>query len=366
MYFEHIGDGINANSISKEEEISLNKRMSRIMLKVRSAIKPSVCMYCGKPVTSLCNSHCIPRFCLENIGSSGHVAGPNAIFNLPSMGVPVGKKEVGLKEAGTFHLLCRECDSMIFQDYENPDNYVVETPPTQKMLAEIAMKNYLKFISKRRMEIELYKFLIDQHKLRPMELKEILAKLDVSILDLEAYTKNYERAKRLSKKDNGYGYYVIYYRLLDYIAPIAIQSPIALYTDLENNIVNDVLNMDAKYIPSDMHLCVFPLKSKTAIILFIEDGDKKYRKFYKQFRKCPEEEKLGIINYLIFLYCEDYFLADDLQKFSYSEELKKTASLLPVAWSERPLTTKETYATPFSLSKWKDVENFLSETHKMN
>lgn len=46
--------------------------------------------------------------------------------------------ENGVNKAGTFHLICNDCDSKIFSDYENPDNY--SNQPTQKMIAQMALK----------------------------------------------------------------------------------------------------------------------------------------------------------------------------------------------------------------------------------
>ena len=37
----------------------------------------------------------------------------NTILNIPLL-----KDDKGINEAGTFHLICRDCDSKIFQDYE--------------------------------------------------------------------------------------------------------------------------------------------------------------------------------------------------------------------------------------------------------
>ena len=62
--------------------------------------------------------------------------------------------ENGVNKAGTFHLICNDCDSKIFSDYENPDNY--SNQPTPKMIAQMALKNSLKSISKRLFEIELF------------------------------------------------------------------------------------------------------------------------------------------------------------------------------------------------------------------
>ena len=52
-----------------------------------------------------------------------------------------------------FNYICNNCDGTFFQDYENPDNIILQ--PTDKMLAEIAVKNYLLQLSKRAIEREL-------------------------------------------------------------------------------------------------------------------------------------------------------------------------------------------------------------------
>ena len=63
----------------------------------------------------------------------------NTLIDLPFMG-----DEKGINEAGTFQLICRDCDSKIFREYENPEAY--RDIPSSQMLAQIAMKNYLLMI----------------------------------------------------------------------------------------------------------------------------------------------------------------------------------------------------------------------------
>lgn len=136
MFLEHIGYGFDKSFLSKDEEIELNKKISQLLTTVRKNVKDAKCIYCGKSVTSFCNSHTVPRFCLDNIDIDGEVTGPNAILELPNMGVPIGKEHIGINSSGTFQILCRECDGIIFQDYENPNNYYEDTPPTQKIACE--------------------------------------------------------------------------------------------------------------------------------------------------------------------------------------------------------------------------------------
>lgn len=368
MFFEPVGLGFSKNDISKDEEIALNKQFTRFLHSVQAEIKDETCFCCGKPTSSFCDSHFVPRFCLENIGIEGRVTSYNAILGLPSMGVAMGKEEPGIGEAGTFRIICRDCDNTIFQDYENPENYCVGTLPTQKMLAEIAMKDYLKFIYKRKLELEMYRaatdLLNDNSPIGHYAKKKHDVEVPIKSLDLAAYISCFERAKKHYQKGTS-GYYLVYYRLLDYVAPIAVQAPITLSIDIEGGVVNNIYNKDPTFNPTDIHVCVLPLKEKTAVIMFIDDGDKTYRKFYKQLRKLPQDEQLGVINYIIFLYCEDYFLAKDISNSVDLSQLKEIAALTPVIWSTTPINHASQVSEKYTLAKWSSIPNLLSERYKV-
>ena len=200
MIFDRVDKGFDKSIISREEEIELNKQMSKTMAEIRASLKPGTCFYCGNTVSSYCNSHNVPRYCLENIGSDGLVSGPNAIYELPKMGLSIGKGTPGINESGTFSLICRECDSRIFQEYENPASYMAGCEPSQKMLSQIAMKNYLKFIYKRKTEIALMENALGRVQATDytyaLFLKECRTRLNVSKLDLDAYTESVSKAKK--------------------------------------------------------------------------------------------------------------------------------------------------------------------------
>lgn len=369
MIFDRVDKGYSKGSIDPIEEIELNKKMSRKMSEVRAAIKSGECLYCKRKVSSFCNSHNIPQFCLENIGNNGELLGPNAIYGLPKMGVSIGKENPGIKESGTFNIICRECDSSIFQDYENPENYLLGKTPTQRMLTQIALKNHLKYIYKRKLEIEIAKQSLKM--IRPINLqsaimiKEFSARAHISEIDLISYKKDFEKDKNYLETGKGSGYYLFYYKLLNYVAPIAIQTPIVVSIDLDGNVVNDVFNMDPKYEPTELHLCVFPQKNTTAVFLFIENGDKKYSRFRKQFQKLDEVSKLGVINYLIFLYSEDYFMAKDIKTKVDLSALNEIANRTPVIWNTSPIRDTHVLSEQFNLSNWECIPNLLSEQYKL-
>lgn len=95
--------------------------------------------------------------------------------------------ETGINNTGTFHLICANCDSREFADYENPENY--NDKPTQIMLSQIAQKSYLKEIYKQTKNIELHNLVRQIYNTKIGNLQELAA------LDRSDYIKQYLYAK---------------------------------------------------------------------------------------------------------------------------------------------------------------------------
>ncbi len=360
MRFKKIGeesDFFNISNMSPEEKLERDKALSRNISEARKRAKRDTCIYCGKQVTSFCNSHSVPRFVLDNIDAAGEVLSHNAILHLPPSAL---KENPGLKKAGTFQIICEDCDHIIFRDYENPESYSVASSLSSDILAQIALKNYLFVIAKRRFEIELRK--ITQENVGFDICQE---EIDVFEMDLNHYTNKYRKAKNAVVKKSS-SYYMFYYKLLDYVVPIAYQGVVALSIGLDGEMINDVYNHNPKYCVSDLHICVFPLENQTAIMLFIEDGDKRYRKFYKKFNALPLEEQLGIINYILFLYTEDYFLSKSIYDELQNDSIRECSSLSLIAYKDSPAEdSSPLLREKLDLSNWRSIKNFLSEEYKL-
>ena len=357
--FEFIKLEIN-DEINKDELIEKNKQVSKMKKTAQANAKLNKCYYCEKENIQYCNSHSIPKFALKNISSNGELLHINTLLKLP-----FEKNKKGIDEAGTFKLICRDCDSYIFKDYENPENYL--NNPTPKMLAEISLKNYLKSISKRLIEIEIYNqcqlYTQDPTLIDVIKRKEINSKMD-----LNEYEKSYKKAKRIAIKNWDDEYYTIFFKKLDYIVPIAFQSNIALVCDIEGNIINDIYNNDENYRIQDIQLCIFPLENSSIILLFMDSQNRRYRKFNKQFKSLSDEEKLKILNYIIFLYSEDIFFSKEIKEvIENSKELietsKYTANMLCYNDSCNYI---EAAKEQFSLKKIPLIPNFLSEKFALN
>jgi len=95
-----------------KNKISLNKKIGRVFSAARKNAKRSSCYICGAPCTSFCRSHSVPKFCLKRIAIDGKVFFSGIQADLPFFGT-----DSGVNEAGTFQLICRDCDNTLFQDY---------------------------------------------------------------------------------------------------------------------------------------------------------------------------------------------------------------------------------------------------------
>lgn len=353
---------MNLGNFSKEEKQELNtnlkykKKMSELMKKGRAIAKPENCYYCGKKVDSFCNSHSVPAFCLRNISADGDVLTLNTLIDNPFL-----EKVKGVKKAGTFQLICRECDSKIFSDYENPDNYL--TNPTSRMVAQIALKNALKSISKRLFENGL--FSTAQKEFGENDFYD--AKFEVNELDLKEYIAAFEKAKKSLSPKKQDDYYVCYYEVLDYVVPIAFQNSIALVFDFEGNVINDIYNPSPEYEIKNINICVFPLESTSVIMLFIDEGDKRYRKFYKQFNKLNLEDKLSALTFIMFAYSEDIYFSKTVEK-----EVIENQKLCDIGKSSTEIVSLTPYFNPldviketYDLNRRNSIPNLLSEKYKV-
>ena len=338
----------------KSNKVAYNRIINTFVKNSKSEAKRTHCICCGKECSSFCNSHSIPKFCLKNISLNGYL-----YYSGNLVDIPLFEKDKGLNEAGTFKLICRECDSQIFSDYENPNNYL--DAPTDKMLSQIAMKNYLKNIAKRELEIVLYK------NLEKVTGNELSGLQFINYLDLKEYIEGFRYAKKASQsKWNNY-YFMHYFEILDYVVPLAFQSSVALVADFEGNPINNIYNASPDYKLSDLHLCVFPLKDKSVIICFTKNGDKRYRNFFKQFRKLSKNEKLKAINYIIFSYSEDVFLYKGLDSdILQNEVLKNVAKKTTIAVADHPFANSLAKAIEsFSFNEMHKIPNLLDEKYRI-
>lgn len=286
--------------LTKEKIIELRKEYSRIISKSRQQAKKSECLWCGKKITRFCNSHSVLQFVLENIDLDGKLDYFNSMLNLPLI-----NEDKGITEAGTFKLICSDCDNTIFQDYEEFSK--LESKPTEVMLEEIALKNVLMMLNKGYFEIELYHTHEKEYDVPyPYDVKQ-----EENALDERDFWLDFLRIKELrcSSEEFKCTYKMFFWKKLNYVIPIASQGLVTLYGDLEGNMVMDTYNTLEEVILKHIPVCMFPLETSSVVVAFYHEDDTEYDNFAEQFNKLEEDEQLAVLSYIVYGYCEDMFFA---------------------------------------------------------
>ena len=116
--------------------------------------------------------------------------------------------------------------------------------------------------------------------------------------------------------------------------------------DFEGNMINNIYNPSPEYVIQNIHISILPLKTETVITMFIEDGDKRYRRFYKQFNKLPLEDKLAALTYIIFLYSEDMYFSKSIEK-----EVAKSQTLCNAGQTSQNMLSPTPFFDPFETLK---------------
>lgn len=365
------------DGVSKEELIEFNKVMSQITKRSEINTNRDSCFLC-KEKKQFMVSHSIPESILHNIAISGCVDIPAAILGVPKLGQPQG-----VQKAGTFRLLCSDCDRKIFADYEN---YIgSEMKPNGKMLAEIALKTYLKELNKKFLEIPEY----DDPELRkiiyPEDPNNIISIFESWIafrskymfldrskkraeLDQKCYMADIEYAKKsIDSNCHTNGYYLHYYKQLDYIVPIAFQGRVTLWGGFDDEMVN-CINDKEKY--SDLHICIFPMRDGTKVFMFTKNNDKTLRRFIKSFNRLDPEDQLRTICYIIFVYSEEIYMNPELKnKLGEISGVRDAITSIGQTIHTESVTNVEQTLKLIrrnSLTKRHNFPNLLSEKYKIN
>ena len=334
------------------DEIELRKELNKLLKEAREASKPDCCIVCEKKQTSFCNSHSVPRMVLKNIAHDGKVLQPNITIRIKAV-----DDEKGINNSGTFNFICRKCDKELFKNYENPKMLSCETV-TDKLLAEIALKDTLLMLSKRNLEDSLFEIIDNKFEFEGLDDKNLVNKLD----NREYYERMQIYLK--IKENDSNNFYVLYNKLLPYVTPIASQTMIALNCDLEGVEINNKYDYSENNSIDYIHLAVFPLKKQTRVLFFYHRRNRKYKKFRNQFNCLAEEEKLELINYLVLAYSENYYysplIKDGIENNEKLSKLTQEVDGMPRLGDANIFDV--IYYSPIMKE---EVPNFLSEEYSL-
>lgn len=333
------------------DEIKIKKDINDFMRKIQEETKPEKCILCGKEQTSFCNSHSVPKMVIKTIAKAGKLYHANKLIE-----IPVVDNEKGISNSGTFHFICRDCDSKLFQDYENVD--ALQGIPTEKMLAEIALKDILLMLSKRNQEKLIYQKGKQKGILKNVEVME-----EIQQLDTKDYMEELSLYMEIVYKDTCSNFKVIMWEKLPYVVPIATQTLIALPKDTEGIEINDIYDMRPEVRMQNIHIGVFPMNDYSIVYAFYHRRDRLYRRLHHQMNCMSLEKKLELINFWIFKYTENYYMSLDVQTVIDADDKLKELSRDNNGNPNLGYVTTMDYLFPRDEIKPEEVTNLLSEIY---
>ena len=230
------------------------------------------------------------------------------------------------------------------------------------MLAEIALKNMLMMISKRNEERALFDIVQDRTgRLGNKRLLDAIKDMDIKeFMDEINLYKDIIHKKEVGK------FRVLYWKVLPYNVPMAVQTPMSIYKDMDGNEVNDVYSKNPHYRIQYLHLCVFPIEQVTVVLLFHHIRDKNYRSIRHWLNSVSDDKRLQYINYLIFAYTENYFISKTIK-----ETLEKNNDLIKLSQESNGLphlgllNQEEYYLNEYHPVTMESIPNFLSEEYAL-
>lgn len=264
----------------------LIKTVSAVYKNSKKQASDNKCLICREEVTSFCKSHTLPRFILNTLSKDGNVYTLHpAIWSQVD---PHIKEEVGIGKADIFYALCRRCDSIWFQVYENPEKWhsfnSLSPSEKQKMMGLIFLKNMCR---------NYYNTLGNREFYRKAELTS--DNLDTSHIqlsekyDLLDYSQHIQIAVNGLKVDSPL-YKILYYKKVHYPLPVATQCTVAPQFDLNGHEINNMLDLE-----SEMHyltVCIFPMRECSYILVFtLKRSVEKFRDMFASFNRLTDSEK---------------------------------------------------------------------------
>lgn len=263
-----------------------------------------------------------------------------------------------------FYSICSICDQDKFNIYENEEALL--TRMEWDLINAMALKIYLNELFNSR--FRSFKNTLDHSQLTDDELitafYDNIAKVEETTVevDIKDFQEKLNSAKR--NIENGYkNYKIIYNRILDYTVPVAAQVSIPVSHNIDYKKLQDVSIRNPKII-QDLLVCVFPLKSKSVIVVFYEIGNDLIKQYAKQFKKLSEEEKLKEIFYLLIRYKpSNYFFSPLIKDILINENIRKIFGIEDTAIK---IDNNMLEISDFENPSWKqDMPSILSKEYSI-
>lgn len=356
--------------MNEEQMWTLKNQLLKIIGEIRENRQENTgCYLCKNEIKNkdFAKSHSIPKFILKYIATENEWKKDyyEVKTRYNEQNLKDQSKVETIKKAERFRNICRNCESILFKNYEkfledyekflNDENKNI---PNDNILSEINLKIYLKetyelkksifedselniLIEKIREDDVIRKIdnleinrdiMLKLNNLQKKKWNYLKEKLDKTVeqnlkiciqnIEIENNSKDkktlsylekrkkvlekYER-KDINYNDFSYKCHIIN---LNYRVPLAIQSLldlqeiITIMEALDTYKITEFIEDRESFIP--VSICIFPLENTTRIFLFSENENRAFNIFKQKFEKIEQEIQLKFINYMILVTTNTY------------------------------------------------------------
>lgn len=300
----------------KKIDIWLNKQFNEQKYKANQMGMLSHCRLCGKQLSGKVNSHSVPQMILKNIETKGEYVQPTVALNKGAVFGPFGRmNRFGLNNAGTFHLICHECDKHYFSDYEKPELWEQVSIDGEKalsdmVLAEIYLKSALRERYKK--EFALNFDILTNARYDSEGIPQNIATISYELSVREDDTL-IDRCKRIIEEGLQNQFQIIHLDVLEHSSNIAAQALFPIQKVPTDEIINNVFNLNPDYRIVLIEMVVFPLKDKTICLSFCLSEDvERLLPFIRYLNGLSKTAKRKLFQSTLFAYTEEIYMNEEM------------------------------------------------------
>jgi len=309
-------------------------------------LKPKKCYFShdGKCSNKVIKAHSIQNNrILKKISKNGYVVMLGFDYkNFNPLDPGIRMIEQGRKTATTFTGFCSYHDQMLFKDIDNKD--YSEFNGKQRFL--FCFRGLVFEFYKKEMARSVFEEARNSGFIKNKELADLfLTGTRKSIKDLNYYFTLFKK----SLETDNYNILESVHLILNREYPLAVNSLFGLEYDMNGEMINDLSDLSKRL--KVVFLNIFPQGGKTyAIISWLKKDGDAFSNFKEQISSIHKEnEKLSLLNNLIFSYTENFALNPELlNKFSTEE---KRIFEITFGWSAEMSVPKNalSISPPFNL-----------------
>lgn len=361
-----------------DDLLNVKLTINQMRRRCEQHFKPTSCPLCGKAFdqsNSICDSHSVPRFVLENIATL-NLKGQRTVViasslwqsHIPDYALPSFlSPHIGANHAGVFKSICRNCDKVFFKDYEEEESLLKLKPSTvlgNRILAEIMIKAHLAKISKLSHDWAMLDATI---AIGADEDDTVLAQGSRKRIQLTYLDSMYEieQCKAIIENASSNGFLVPIFLTLPYRNQVAMQIVTPISRDLRGKKMTDEANFSENYHPPFFCICSFPLKDRTVFLMFCLASSKDvYGEFVEEIESLSVANKLKVLQASSFTAVDEIYLTHSIAK-----KMLKDANFMRLINFNNPHCPEQTnlnqYRETTNLSNYHRQSNFLAHEFKV-